>query len=156
MTRVLGLLAIVALACGFHWKPLTAAGPPQAKSEAVRQVLATDEARRLAMLHADVKSLDALLADDVTIFWGDGTVDDKASTLDLFRSGRLSYSKLEYDNTRVRIYGDTAIVTGDARIQANSDQHALQHLVRVTRVYVHKRSRWQLVASQATRVESAA
>lgn len=40
---------------------------------AVQQVPAVDEAGRLAMLHGDVSALDSLLADDVTIFWGDGT-----------------------------------------------------------------------------------
>jgi hypothetical protein len=55
----------------------------------VQQVLAVDEARRLAMLHSDVSALDLLLAEDATIFWGDDTADDKASTLALLRSGRL-------------------------------------------------------------------
>ncbi len=46
------------------------------------------------MLHADVAALDKLLADDVTIVWGDGTADDKQSTLALFRSGRLRYMRI--------------------------------------------------------------
>ena len=117
-----------------------------------QQVLAVDEARRLAMLHGDVTALDSLLAEDVTIYWGDGTADDKRSTLALFRSGRLRYAQLDYDNTRVRVYGQTAVVTGQARIKAQSDEHALAYLVRQTRVYVRQKGRWCLVASQTTRV----
>jgi Domain of unknown function (DUF4440) len=81
-------------------------------TEAVQQVLAVDAARRLAMLHSDVRTLDSLLAEDATIFWGDGTADDKASTLALLRSGRLRYAQLDYENTQVRLYGETAVVTG--------------------------------------------
>jgi ketosteroid isomerase-like protein len=125
---------------------------PSDATKAVQQVLAVDEARRLAMLHGDVTALDSLLAEDVTIFWGDGTADDKASTLALFRSGRLRYAQLDYDSTRVRVYGQTAIVTGQAHIRAQSDEHALAYLVRQTRIYVRQKGRWCLVASQTTRV----
>jgi ketosteroid isomerase-like protein len=125
---------------------------PSDPAKAVQQVHTVDEARRLAMLHGDVTTLDSLLADDVTIFWGDGTADDKASTLALFRSGRLRYAQLDYDNTRVRAYGQTAVVTGEARIKAQTDEHTLAYLVRQTRVYVRQKGHWRLIASQTTRV----
>ncbi len=60
----------------------------------------------------------AVVTDDVTVFWGDGTVDDKRSTLALFRDGHLRYTQLDYDNTRVRVFGDTAVLTGDGRVKA--------------------------------------
>jgi ketosteroid isomerase-like protein len=125
---------------------------PSDSAKVMQQVFTVDEARRLAMLHGDVAALDSLLAKDVTIYWGDGTADDKASTLALFRSGRLRYAQLDYDSTRVRVYGQTAVVTGQARIKAQSDEHALAYLVRLTRVYVREKGRWRLVASQTTRV----
>lgn len=125
---------------------------PLDAAEAVQEVLAVDEARRLAMLRGDVAALDSLLAEDVTIFWGDGTADDKASTLALFRTRRLRYAQLDYDSTRVRAYGQTAVVTGQARIKAQSDEHALAYLVRRTSVYVRQNGRWLLVATQTTRV----
>jgi ketosteroid isomerase-like protein len=90
---------------------------------------------------ADVSALGSLLAEDAMIFWGDGAADDKASTLALFRSGRLRYAQLDYDRTRVRLYGQTAVVTGQARVKAQSDEHALAYLVRATRVYVRPQGR---------------
>jgi hypothetical protein len=79
---------------------------PSDPTKNIQQVLTVDEARRLAMLHSDVGALDSLLAEDLTIYWGDGT--------------------------RVRVYGQTAVVTGQARIKAQSDEHALAYLVRQT------------------------
>lgn len=125
---------------------------PPDDTEAMQQVLAIDEARRLATLHSDVAVLDSIFAEDLTIFWGDGTADDKASTLALFRSGRLRYAQLDYEDTRVRVYGQTAVVTGRVRVKAQSDEHALAYLVRRTSVYVRQNGRWLLVAGQTTRV----
>jgi ketosteroid isomerase-like protein len=159
MKRVSALWAAIALICVFESGAFAQVEPAHRKSaerrgnsEIVQQVLAVDEARRVAMLHGDIKALDGVIADDATIVWGDGTVDDKTSTLALFRSGRLRYEQLDYHNTRVRIYGDTALVTGNGRVQAQADRRALQHLVLVTRVYVRQQGRWRLVASQTTRV----
>jgi ketosteroid isomerase-like protein len=121
------------------------------ETPAVRNVLAADESRRQAMLQGDVRALDSLLADDVTIVWGDGTTDNKAATLELFRSGRLRYQQSDYENTRVRLFGDIAIITGDARVKAVSDGESIAHLVRVTRVYALRQDRWQLVSVQTTR-----
>ena len=136
-----------------HATRITAGNTELSNENALQQVFAADEARRLAMLHSDVSALDSLLADDVTIFWGDGTADDKASMLALLRSGRLRYSQLDYENTRVRLFGRTAVVTGQARIREQSDSERRSYVVRVTRVYAHQQDRWRLVASQTTRVE---
>ena len=125
----------------------------QLTSEVVRAVLAADEERRLAILHGDVDALDRSWADDATIFWGDGTADDKASALALFRSNRLRYEQLEYDKTRVRLYHDTAVVTGQARVKLKDEKRELSTLVWVTRVYVHGQHGWRMVASQTTRTE---
>ena len=117
----------------------------------VRAVLATDEERRLAILHGDVDALDRSWADDATIFWGDGTADDKASALALFRSNRLRYEQLEYEKTCVRLYHDTAVVTGQARVKLQDEKGESSTLVWVTRVYVYGQGGWRMVASQSTR-----
>ncbi|GAC1653480.1 MAG: hypothetical protein NVS9B15_14160 [Acidobacteriaceae bacterium] len=128
--------------------------PSSEKAAAIQQVLVADEARRMGMLQSDVSLLNSLLADDVTILWGDGTADDKAARLALFRSGRVRYTRLDYDNTRVRLYGQTAVVTGNARVQVQTDGNSLESLLRVTRVYALQHDRWRLVTSHATRMAS--
>lgn len=131
-------------------------GSPSARpraSAAATQVLALDDARRLAMLHGDVAALDTILAEDATVYWGDGTADDKASTLALFRTARLRYSRFDYDSTRVRVYGPTAVVTGRGRVQLESDGQGMSHAVRITRVYVRRAGHWRLVAVQTTRAD---
>lgn len=123
------------------------------ESDSAREkILAADEARRTAMLHGDAAALEPLLASDVTIIWGDGTIDDKQSVLALFRSGALKYERLEYSDTRVRLYGSTAVLTGKARVVVRSGAHLIESRVWVTRVYIEQNHRWLLVASQSTRL----
>jgi ketosteroid isomerase-like protein len=117
-----------------------------------KQVLAVDEVRRLAMLQGDVRALDSLLDKDATIFWADGTGDDNTSTLALLRSGRLRYVQLDYENNHVQLYGETAVVTEEARVTGQSDEEKRAYLLRVTRVYVRRQVSWRMVASQSTRV----
>ncbi len=154
MRRFSAAIYAMTLLCTTMTTALAQATAPTNK-EAAQQVLMADEARRVALLKSDFTALDSLLSDDATIIWGDGTADNKSSMVELLRSGKLRYAQLEYYDTRVRVYGVTAIVTGDGRVQAKSDQHAISYLVRVTRVYVLQDGRWRMVASQTTRVAPA-
>lgn len=140
----------IAIAHGQTVAPKTRPRPQL--NDAVQRVLAVDEARRIAMLHGDTVALESLVADDATIFWGDGTADSKTTMLELFRSGRLRYIQLDYEETRARIYGNTAVLTGRALIQLFSDKHTAKTVARLTRVYVREQGQWRLVASQTTRI----
>jgi ketosteroid isomerase-like protein len=61
----------------------------------------------------------------------------------------------EYEDTKVRVYGDAAVVTGLARVKYRDEQQVLQeHAAHVIRVYARRQSRWLLVASQTTRTRS--
>lgn len=115
-----------------------------------QQVLRIDEQRRIATLNADAPLLDRLIADDATLIYGDGTTETKASFLAQVRSGKLHWTKFEYDPARVRVYGDVAVVTGIGRSSINGGP---EHTVYVTRVYTRQRGRWRLVASQTTRMK---
>ena len=58
------------------------------------------------------------------------------------------------DQLAVRVYGDTAVVTG--RTTATVDGDALQQAtLRFTDVFVRRESGWLVVASHATRLPSA-
>ena len=64
-----------------------------------------------AMVKNDVDAIGRYMADDWTIIGSDGSVGDKATFLTLVRSGVLSHDVMESHDMRVRVYGDTAVVT---------------------------------------------
>jgi len=91
----------------------------------------------------------ALLADDWSVTHIDGNVITKAQALDLCRTGPPVTSTV--DQLAVRIYGDTAIVTGRTKATATGATPETV-ILRFTDVFVQRDGRWMVVASHATRL----
>ena len=80
--------------------------------EAVRQELARLEDMRIAALMAgDVDALGALMADDLVHIHGNGQMDGKAEYLSGVKT-KYKFHRIERGETRIRIFGDMAIVNG--------------------------------------------
>jgi len=100
MRRLLPLIALLAA-------PLAAA--PRGDEAAAR---ATILQRFEAALHADVATLDRLLADDLEYCNFRGTCQTKNEYIGEVRSGVLKYRSIEPVVDRVKLYADTATVLG--------------------------------------------
>jgi ketosteroid isomerase-like protein len=59
----------------------------------------------------DADEIGSYMADEWTIIGPDGSIADKARFLELVRSGELTHDTMESHDMRVRVYGDTAVVT---------------------------------------------
>ena len=105
-----------------------------------------------ALLHRDSTTLDDLIADDYTFTNPLGEVTDKSLTMAAIDSGLLLHS-LDTKNVTVQIYGDTASVSGIATIEGRFRTHDINGLYRYSDVYMRRHGRWQVVATQAVRVE---
>src|ERR1051325_6447179 len=88
-----------------------ASGAAGGDEQAVRQA---ERDRFAAMVKADVPALDKMLGADLTYTHGDGRVIDKAAFLSDFKTGAFKYVSIEPGDMKVRIYGETAVVTGGA------------------------------------------
>jgi ketosteroid isomerase-like protein len=123
-------------------------------TDAEKQVLATEQARTDALDHSDVAALQRIMADDVTYVHASGKVDTKASYLAAIRSGELHYISWQPEGLKVRVSGNTGVITGeyavrvtDARVQPTPfDIHIF-----ILTVYTRRSGRWQQIAWQSTR-----
>ncbi len=96
--------------------------------------------------------LNAVLADDYVRIGRDGEVVVKQEEIEntQFRSFPES-SKKKVEDLRVRIYGETAVVTSLVIRQVKEGNRAeVTERDRVTNVYIRRLGRWQLVNSQWT------
>ena len=102
-----------------------------------------------ALIGKDTEALERILASDYLATTADGLVIDKAGELARVKSGELKVESVATDDTKVRVYGATAVITGHA--QWNS-----QREIRYTEMWVRSQGRWQMVSWQGTPVSQLA
>jgi len=108
---------------------------------------------RDAVLGANTKVMDSLLAPDYMGITASGTLQSRDETLQGLTSGRLHFTLLEVTDRKVRFYGSTAVVTSLANIQASTPDGKLSGNYRYTRVYVRDaQGDWKIVSFEASRV----
>lgn len=116
------------------------------------QILALEQARNDAIIHGDASTLDRLTSDDYTFINLRGAIQSKSDIVRGFASGAYHYSSRQISELRVRVYGDTAVVTGRSTQQGSEDGRDNSGDYRFTRVYAKQRDHWVTVAYQATLV----
>jgi ketosteroid isomerase-like protein len=106
-----------------------------------------------AVLKADVASLERILHEDYVHHGARGTVENRSQYLENRKTGRTAYKVLEWDAVKVRLYGDTAIVTGRSTAKGKDQQGAFDDQRTFTLVFLRRDGRWQLVHSRATPIK---
>jgi len=112
------------------------------------EILALEDRRIEAMTSGDVKTLGEILADDLIYTHTTARLDTKASFIEAIASGRSNYKSFERKDVEVRDLGDTAVVTGHAKIHVGDNKFE----ARFIDVYFKRNGAWQMVAWQSTRV----
>ncbi len=143
----LWLLAMVLVVPAFAQDAMRADANPS--SEAEIQKLETDLAQMI--VHADWEQYSAHLVDDYSESDRNGVVQDKAATMAALR-GHDKVLDLAPEDLKIRIYGDTAIVTGHFTLVQRRNGRVDTFFARQTDVFVKRGGRWLLAASQATSV----
>jgi ketosteroid isomerase-like protein len=131
---------------------LAGAGASAADDAAAAQVKGAEEARFQAMVKGDQAALDRLLAADLTYTHSSGKLETKQELMALIKEGRYQYRSFTPREMKVRVYGETAVVTGLAEVEVTTDGKPLALKLRYTNVHLRKDGRWQLVAWESTRV----
>lgn len=101
-----------------------------------------------ALVRGDSETLDRIMADD--FFWAypfEG--DDKAQFIGDVSSGDVRVEYITRDNTSVRIWGDTAVLTGRDSAKWYYQGRDFSGHYKIIHVYSHRNELWQLVSVQA-------
>jgi ketosteroid isomerase-like protein len=104
-----------------------------------------------AVTDNDVDAVDGFLADDWIIVDPDGGIIDKARFLGVIKSGALSHEMMESADQRVRLYGNTAVVTRLTTTKGKFMGQDFTSCERATDIFVKQNDRWQCVFTQLTR-----
>jgi ketosteroid isomerase-like protein len=87
---------------------------PDTPHAAAAELIALEQQFARTLSSGDAESLDRLVSDDWIIIGPEGRVINKSTFLDVVKSGTLTHSTMDFDEMRVRVYGETAIVTARA------------------------------------------
>lgn len=126
-------------------------------------VLPGDEAREVeaamgshheALRSRDVAALARVLSDDYVSTQTEGIVLDKAQELEKARTSDSRYEAFGFDEVRVRIYGQTAVVTSRLTYRGIFRGGTFAGRNRRTSVWVRSPQGWRLVAQHNTRIPS--
>jgi hypothetical protein len=85
-----------------------------------------------------------------------GSVADKKAEINFFTSTDFAIKGASITDCAVHVYQDVAVATGvDIWTEASYRGRDLSGSYRFTRVYVHRKGRWQIVASHASKIPPA-
>ena len=127
--------------------------PDSARGTAVeRQVLEVQAGRFQAMIDVDIEELDVVLSDDLTYTHTSGQIETKSEFLTSLRSQEITYESIKPQEIKIRIYDNTAVVTGISAMRISVREHQLSFSIRFIEVYQKGDANWQLVAWQSTRL----
>ena len=98
-----------------------------------------------AVVKADAAFLERMLHEDYAHHRPGGTVENRVEYLENRKARRVDFESLVADEITVRVFGDTAVLTGRS-IAKGKDQHGKMDDQRHwTRVLVRRDGRWQFV-----------
>jgi uncharacterized protein (TIGR02246 family) len=136
------------------------AGAPQTSSAAQlsrseREVRSLEREWLDAYEQHDAAAMDRILADDFKLVQSGGAVQTKADILAALKSARdprRSEPKFSTEDVQSRVEGDTVILTGRFIQRMERDGQTRTMEARYTDTYVTRNGRWQVGASQLTRI----
>ena len=107
-----------------------------------------------AMVKNDADAIGRYMADDWTIVGADGSTSDRATFLDLIRSGALSHDIMESKDVTIRVYGDAAVVTARGVSGGRFQGQSFRDVERQSNVFVRDGPQWRCVHTHLSRLAS--
>jgi ketosteroid isomerase-like protein len=122
-------------------------------NDTIEEIKALEKARNQAVLHGDVVALDRMTSEDYTFITLRGELRTKSDILKGFSSGSFKYESRQISDLNVRVYGDTAVVTGRSVQKGVENGKDYSGSYWFTRVYAKQKGRWLTVALQTTLIQ---
>jgi ketosteroid isomerase-like protein len=140
--------ALIVLAfCHAAW-----ALPHREKGEIHKEIETLEQQWQQATVTNNIAEMNKLLADDYVGITSNGTVENKQQALAQRSAGTMRILKMDITDTRVRVYGDTAVVTSQAQLQGTNGTSDISGQYRYTRVYNRRLGQWKIVSFEASRI----
>ena len=98
--------------------------------------------------------LEEMLADDFTHTGPGGQMMTREDFVGHIKDGTFKIESLEFQNLKVRVYGDAAVATGKISLKGNWGETDVSGDYAFTDTFVKHDGKWKQVAGQVTRCEN--
>jgi ketosteroid isomerase-like protein len=128
--------------------------PPAAREPADAQQTLKESMRAYsdALTKHDLAALDKIWAEGYTFTNGRGQFLNKKERLENIRTGATQFDSISHEGEEIRLFGDTAVVTGRITLKVIYSGKESSGPYRFINVWVKLQGRWQIVANQITPV----
>jgi ketosteroid isomerase-like protein len=133
-------------------KPPDAKTPPASSGSPSEELRQIENAWVAAVKAKDSAKLDGILADSWVGLGWDGKITDKPTNLAELKSPGNSLASFEMGLITVRLFGNTAIVTGSDTEKSTENGKDTSGKYIWTDVFVKQNGQWRAVASHSTKV----
>jgi ketosteroid isomerase-like protein len=127
-----------------------AAFTAQAQSNVERELKAIADAWDQAIIKRDVPGVEANVAPDFQQIRGSGRVVGREQFIRDITAPTLKIDPYVVEDFGVRVYGDTALLTGRIRMSGTASGERFEEHFRYIDVYVRRGGKWKVVSIQIT------
>ncbi|MBJ6760415.1 nuclear transport factor 2 family protein [Myxococcaceae bacterium JPH2] len=129
--------------------------PALAESAEEKAILQVERDWCAAALRSDAAALEQLLLDDYTLTGSNGVITTKANDVTEAKQGDPKYEVFENRDMKVRVHGDTAVVTGRTHVKGVSGGKAFSAVFQFTDTLVKVKGKWRPLAGHVSRITDA-
>lgn len=122
-------------------------------SRTEQELLKANQAYDEALVRGDAAALDRIYAAEFVYTTFDGEVRDRTQQLAFTKSGDLRLESGQSDEVKIRVYKNTAVMTGRFTAKGQLKGKNISFRERYTAVWVKKDGRWRLVAEQGSEIK---
>jgi ketosteroid isomerase-like protein len=122
----------------------------QSSADDEKTVAALDTEYQAAVKKNDAATMARILADDFVLVTGLGKTYTKTDLLEEARSKRVVYERQEDSNQKVRVWGDTAIITALLWAKGTDSGKAFDYKLWFSDIYLRTPGGWRYVFAQAS------
>jgi ketosteroid isomerase-like protein len=148
--RTVSALLLPALLLCFS--PVSARPAADVPAATVAALTRQSDAWDKAIVKKDRAAVAANMADDFRSIDGAGTVEDKTAFVAGLMDEKLTIDPYTVEDFDVRLFGDTALLSGRTRMTGRFDGKPFTSHYRYIDIYVKRNGAWKIVSVQITRM----
>jgi ketosteroid isomerase-like protein len=123
-----------------------------AMSNIERELRDLDRGWVAAYLHGDTELLDRIWIEGLVFTFPFGQFTNKTQEIANIRSGERTFESLLTDNTKVKVYGRTAVMSGRLTMKGRYKDRDIGGQYSYTNVLCRRQEGWRIVASHAVHI----